>query len=156
MIGATTPRIAFVALLVAAALTTRPDLATAQQVMSLEQLRDCLCLAEALESERANSESARAAYEEHQRAIVEATQQIRDGYDLVNENNPYEVESYKRLLHRKDQLQAQFQSRIDPEYRYSVARYNEVVDRYNQQCAPNVYDERTLYQAKRTQRCGRR
>ncbi len=96
------------------------------------------------------------AYEDKRQAFQALDNQVQTSRSQVNVNNQSDVDSFKRLLEKRDEAADALAGPATSNYAEAVARYNEAVASYNGQCAGKAYDPDQLAQVKSSLNCPKR
>src|SRR5271156_2314318 len=95
----------------------------------------CLCLERAIDSRQSELTVRRNEYEALAREIADAQAAIDRQRPLVDVNNQYAIDDFKRRLDALDALKARQEQVTLPDYQAAVARYNDRVAQYTQRCS---------------------
>ncbi len=124
-------RLPSVLLLLAASLTfaapASAQESTGNKLLSLEETRQCVCIEDAAAGLRTRVDMITPLESEYQRLDALVTQ----ARDTIDTNDQAEVDSFRRLYERREDLRKQLNREKGP----VLARLNGLVQRYNGQCA---------------------
>jgi membrane-bound lytic murein transglycosylase B len=113
----------------------------------------CLCLERAIDSRQAELTVRRNEYEALAHEIADAQATIDRQRPLVDVNNQYAIDDFKRRLDALDALKAQERQVTLPDYQAAIARYNERVAQYTQRCSGHPLDTTVAEQMRATLIC---
>lgn len=131
--------------------------ALAQQAeRSPQAIEACLCMEQSVAALNAQVQAQSRAYEDKRHAFQALDNQVQQSRSQVNVNNQGDVDSFKRLLERRDEAADALAGPATSNYAEAVARYNEAVASYNGQCAGKAYDPDQLAQIKSSLACPKR
>lgn len=123
--------------------------AQAQTILhSPGEISACLCLQQsvgALDNRVVQSGQAR---EQSRKALEALETEVQSRRPQVDVNDFDQVQAFKQLLEQRDRASASFAGEMTSSYADAVARYNEVVNRFNASCAGKAYDETVLAQVR--------
>ncbi len=144
-------------LIAAPSLSILAAAAAAQQVeRSPQAIESCLCMEQSVAQLNAQVQAQSRAYEDKRQAFQALDSQVQASRPQVNVNNQSDVDSFKRLLEKRDEAADALAGSATSGYAEAVARYNEAVASYNAQCAGKAYDPDQLAQVKSALNCPKR
>jgi hypothetical protein len=128
--------------------------AAAQQVeRSPQAIQKCLCMEQMVATLNTQVQAQSRSYEDKRQVFQALDNQVRTSRSEVNVNNQADVDAFRRLLERRDEAADTLAGATTNSYAEAVARYNESVAAYNDQCSGKAYDADQLAQIRGTLNC---
>jgi hypothetical protein len=112
-----------------------PALAAAQdtQTMPIEQVKDCLCQQQQLESVSSRVSAAASAYSQRQQELQSVEQQLGELQRTATPGDEQAVAQSQALIDRSNLLRSQLREEFGP-YQTLSHDYNQRAERYNATC----------------------
>lgn len=109
--------------------------APAQTALTVDEIRDCLCREQALQTLRGQTDGQRLRYNDAQAELKSLEDQIANMRKTMNPDDELSVQILVEMVHRRDALNAQLRDTVGPETQAAVAKLNQAVSEYNGRCA---------------------
>jgi len=127
-------RIGLVGLGVAASGPALAQDAGSKIFLSPEETRECICLEDQVGGMRADLDAAKQAREGVAAEYARLDALVEQARDTIDVNDEAEVDSFRRMFNRREELRQQLSVASQP-YDRLIGRYNKIAMTYNSQCA---------------------
>lgn len=103
--------------------------------MTVDEIRDCLCMEPRLKSDREEMVTRQKMLGERQQQLATVDEQLKSQRQKLDPNDLVGQQVLKDLIDQQLSLRDLIQSDLRPSYNQAVAVYNELVGTYNGKCA---------------------
>ena len=103
--------------------------------LSLDEVRSCVCLEQALKNRQAEMELRQGILEERENELERIGMEIQVRRTSMNPEDQQAIVDLRAIIERQDSLRLLMSRDIMPSYQGSVSAYNRTVAAYNENCA---------------------
>ena len=130
--------------------------AVAQEVIKdADAVRACLCQEQTLSALLDTLHERQQNYDNSQKALAQLNSDLDARRASMNVYNDADVQAYKALLQRRDDVATAFASDATPSYNAAIERYNQALAGYQGNCAGKSYDPTVYNMVKPTLACAK-
>ncbi len=108
--------------------------ALAEGAMTVDEIRDCMCREQALQTLRQETGVAQTRYSDARTRLQSLDNQIANMRKTMDPNDDISVQILSEMIHQRETLNNQIRATSYPEAQAAVAKLNAAVADYNQRC----------------------
>jgi|SRR5882724_4709287 len=108
--------------------------ANADSFMSPDEVRDCLCREQALQSMRQENDALQAQLNDARAQVQDLQTKIDNMRKTMNPNDNASVRTLSEMISQRDALNNQYRATVFPQAWAATSKLNTAVDEYNQRC----------------------